>query len=195
MSRLSERRMPCSRSVLAIVLAVSALSLAAEPTAGKKPEADETAQRDERFRKLVANVRLSGHFTIDGAANDRLQREEYAITSASRLGTGDVWLLTSRIRYGKNDLTVPVPVRVKWAGDTPVISLDKVAIPGLGTFSARVVLDEGRYAGTWSHDSVGGHMFGTITPMPEAAAGKSAAPRGAAPDAPADVESQSPSQP
>ena len=60
-----------------------------------------------------------------------------------------------------------MPVTVKWAGDTPVMSLDKVGIPGLGTFSARVVLHEGRYAGTWIHDDVGGHMFGAITAMPE----------------------------
>jgi hypothetical protein len=29
---------------------------------------------------------------------------------------------------------------VKWAGDTPFIVLEKVSIPGLGTFSARVLL-------------------------------------------------------
>ena len=60
------------------------------------------------------------------------------------------------------DLTVPVPVQVKWAGNTPVITVEKVAIPGLGTFSARVLLDGVRYAGTWSHDDKGGHLFGVI---------------------------------
>ena len=62
------------------------------------------------------------------------------------------------------DLTVPVPVQVKWAGKTPVITVDKVSIPGLGTFSARVLLDNDRYAGTWSHDEKGGHLFGEILP-------------------------------
>jgi hypothetical protein len=56
---------------------------------------------------------------------------------------------------------------VKWARDTPVIVLEKVSIPGLRTFSARVLLDEGRYAGTWTHDKKGGHLFGTITPAGE----------------------------
>ena len=65
-------------------------------------------------------------------------------------------------------VTVPVPVEVKWAGETPVITLDEVTIPGLGTFSSRVVLDRGRYAGTWSHDKVGGHMFGTIVAAKDA---------------------------
>jgi hypothetical protein len=57
---------------------------------------------------------------------------------------------------------------VRWAGDTPVIALDRVTIPALGTFSARVVLDESRYAGTWSHDEKGGHLFGVIERLPEA---------------------------
>lgn len=90
-----------------------------------------------------------------------LHEEEYAISAAMPLG-GDLWLITARIRYGDKDLTVPVPVAVKWAGETPVITLDSIAIPGLGTFSSRVVLDGDRYAGTWQHDAVGGHMFGRI---------------------------------
>jgi hypothetical protein len=29
------------------------------------------------------------------------------------------------------------------------------------------LLDEGRYAGTWTHDEKGGHLFGTIAPAGE----------------------------
>ena len=129
----------------------------------RSPQPDPTpAQRDEAFKKLVTNVKLSGHFTLDGAKEVMLEREEYAITGAMKLGNGDYWALTSRIRYGDVDLTVPVPVQVKWAGNTPVLSVDSVKIPGLGTFSARVLLDGARYAGTWSHDEKGGHLFGAI---------------------------------
>lgn len=121
-----------------------------------------SAERDEEFKKLVANIRLVGNFTLDGAEEAKLQREEYVITGAMKLGNSDLWALTSRIKYGDVDLTVPVPVQVKWAGNTPVITVDSVAIPGLGTFSARVLLDKARYAGTWSHDEKGGHLFGVI---------------------------------
>ena len=126
------------------------------------PPADSQAQRDENFKKLVTNVRLVGNFTLDGAKETKLEREEYAITGAMKLGNGDYWALTSQIKYGDVDLTVPVPVQVKWAGNTPVITVDSVKIPGLGTFSARVLLDKTRYAGTWSHDEKGGHLFGVI---------------------------------
>jgi hypothetical protein len=71
-------------------------------------------------------------------------------------GIGKAWAELSQ----SVDLTVPV--QVKWAGNTPVITVDSVTIPGLGTFSARVLLDGARYAPTWSHDEKGGHLFGVI---------------------------------
>ena len=80
------------------------------------------------------------------------------------MSQGDLWVFTARIKYGKRDVTLPMPIPVKWVGDTPVISLDKLTLPGLGTFSAHVVIDGKKYAGTWSHGKVGGHMFGTIAP-------------------------------
>lgn len=119
------------------------------------------ADRDAAFKELVTNVRLTGTFTVVGDESGELRREEYVISGAVKLG-GDLWVLTSRITYGDVDLTVPVPVQVKWAGSTPVITVDTVKIPGLGTFSARVLFDEGRYAGTWSHDETRGHLFGVI---------------------------------
>jgi hypothetical protein len=51
---------------------------------------------------------------------------------------------------------------VKWAGDTAVITLDKVTIPGLGTYSARVLVFEGTYSGTWSAGDHGGMLHGII---------------------------------
>ena len=130
-------------------------------------ESPEAAGRDEVFGKMVANVRLSGHFTLDGRENAKLEKETYVITGATKLGNGDLWAINARIKFGEVDVTLPVPVQVKWAGNTPVITLEKVSISGLGTFSARVLLDEGRYAGTWAHDDKGGHLFGTIKPAGE----------------------------
>ena len=51
---------------------------------------------------------------------------------------------------------------MKWAGDTPVISVTNVAFPGLGTYSARVVIYGDSYAGTWDGKDHGGQMFGKI---------------------------------
>ena len=51
--------------------------------------------------------------------------------------------------------------------DTPVVSLVNLTIPGLGTFSAHVVIDGKKYAGTWKHGKAGGHMFGVIEKLKE----------------------------
>jgi hypothetical protein len=87
--------------------------------------------------------------------------DRYSIQGISKSGKG-VWLVYATIEYAGKDITVPVPVKVKWAGDTPVITLDKVSIPGMGTYSARVLIYEGTYAGTWSAGDHGGMLHGVI---------------------------------
>ena len=92
--------------------------------------------------------------------------EKYTINGVTKLG-GDVWLITARIEYGKTDIVAPVPVQVKWAGDTPVIIVDKFGLPGSGTYSARVLIYEKTYAGTWSGGDHGGLLNGLITNQKE----------------------------
>jgi len=137
-----------------------------------KPETPEARQARlfKVFESTLTNAVLSGKFTITGKQAPP-HEESYTIRSVKKMSQGDYWLFTARIKYGKHDVTLPMPIPVKWAGDTPVISLDKLTLPGLGTFSAHVVIDGDKYAGTWLHGEVGGHMFGTITKAkPEPAA-------------------------
>jgi hypothetical protein len=116
----------------------------------------------DKFKKLMTGAKLTGMFTLDGRPMDKLNAETYEIEKVEKMPEGDQWAITARIKYGDKDAVFPVPVEVKWAGTTPVITLDNVVIPGLGTFSARVLLHGDRYAGTWQHDDKGGHMFGKI---------------------------------
>ncbi|MCR9296896.1 MAG: hypothetical protein NXI32_29655, partial [bacterium] len=88
--------------------------------------------------------------------------ESYEIQKVEKQPEGDWWLITARIKYGERDMVFPVPLEVKWAGTTPVMTLDNMTIPGFGTFGARVVFHKDKYAGTWQHDNVGGHMFGIV---------------------------------
>jgi hypothetical protein len=87
--------------------------------------------------------------------------EKYTIEKVSK-AQGDLWLFNARWLIGKSDIPIALPLTIKWAGDTPVITLDNVTIPGLGTFSSRVLIHEEWYAGTWRHDKVGGHLWGRI---------------------------------
>ena len=102
-----------------------------------------------------------GHFTVHGESSSP-KEERYELESVTKLPAEDMWLFKARIRYGERDVTVPLPLRVSWAGETPVIVVDTLTIPGLGTFDSRVVVAGNRYAGTWQHGEVGGHLFGRI---------------------------------
>jgi len=137
------------------------VSLAQEQNKAAKPPIEE-------FEKYLSNSILSGSFTIDGQPLNKLEEERYEIKSAKKLeGDDDLWEIKTRIKYGNKDLTVPVVVTIQWVGRTPMIVLDSVTIPGLGTFSARVVFHDRKYAGTWKHDNVGGHLFGRVEPAGE----------------------------
>ena len=154
------------------VLATFILGLAkplAETEAPAKPEADApTAEAKQaalfkQFEKTLTNAEMTGQFTLVGKEVPPI-KESYTIHSVKKMSQGDYWVFTARIKYGKKDITLPMPLQVKWAGNKPVIYLDNVTIPGLGTFSSYTVIDGDKYAGTWQHGDVGGHMFGTITP-------------------------------
>jgi len=143
-------------------------SLAAVPAV-----ADELTPREQAFTTQMENCVLVGTFTVDGQTDgDPLKPERYEIESAVK-ASGDLWVFTVRIKYGKLDTKLPVTVPLLWAGETPMVSLTNASIPGLGEgFSARVLFHEDRYAGTWQHGKVGGHMFGRIEKAKPAAAGE-----------------------
>jgi hypothetical protein len=116
---------------------------------------------EKKFAQTLSGATLVGYHTDSNKPPGKLTEESYTIRSVSKL-KGDYWLFKARIAYGKHDITVPMTLQVKWAGDTPVITLTDLAIPVLGKFSARVVIYDGAYAGTWSGATHGGHLFGKI---------------------------------
>ena len=119
---------------------------------------------NQKLQRFLTDITFRGHFTTDkeGSENELPKKDEYTITSATHV-SGNYWLLTSRIQYRDIDVTLPVPVMIRWAGTTPVITLEEVTLPGMGTFSSRVLIHKNRYAGTWRHDDIGGHLFGTLS--------------------------------
>ena len=146
-------------TLFVFVLAVASLG-AAE---AEKPESSgEQKARFDAFAKMLEKTALVGSFTVDRDKNQNRKAERYEIRRVTKLDKGDYWSIFARIAYGDHDVTVPVPVEVKWAGTTPVITVDNLIIPGMGTFDARVVISDKKYAGTWRHGTVGGLMFGHI---------------------------------
>jgi hypothetical protein len=125
---------------------------------------------NKQFAESLSGSKLVGRFTVFGKEDEPAAQEEYTIASVSKLKEGDFWLFKARIKYGDKDVTLPLPLEVKWAGDTPVITLTDFTIPGMGTFSARVVIYRDNYAGWWQHGEHGGHLYGKVEKLkPDAA--------------------------
>ena len=145
-----------------VVAAILAFSLA------RRSAPPSEVERDRAFTQSMSGVTLVGSST-------RLSREgvfgpeRYHIDAVNHV-SGDTWLFRTRLNYHGSEIPVPIPLTVKWAGDTPVITLTDLTIPGVGTWTARVVLYRDQYAGTWSgQKGGGGALFGKIvrgTPSP-----------------------------
>ena len=136
---------------------------ATKPPADPKPKLSQE-ELEAKFKATLTKATLSGRWC--GIKEGKLtpeQEDKYTIVSVNKLG-GEVWVFNARIQYGEKDFTVPLPVQVKWAGDTPVITVDDMAMPGGKTaYSARVLIFDQTYAGTWSGGDHGGLMHGIIT--------------------------------
>ncbi|WP_233200187.1 hypothetical protein [Blastopirellula marina] len=157
-----------SRYALSAVLLGVVLLCAGRPALAQEAKVDtDQAKLFEKFEKTLNNVALVGSFTIVGRDDKNAKPERYEISNVRKLEEGDLWLFNARIKYGDKDVKIPMPLEVKWAGKTPVITLDNTTIPGLGTFSSHVVIDGDKYAGTWTHGEVSGHLFGTIEKLEE----------------------------
>ena len=147
----------CTLACLALILSMP-VSRAEEP-AKKGPTQEEL---EKKFAETMTGATLVGRFTTREMGVDKPMAEDrYTLGKVYKLPNG-LWSFETRIQYGDRDVKLPLALEVKWAGDTPVITLDKMNLPMLGTYSARVVLHEGFYAGTWSGAGYGGVLSGQI---------------------------------
>ena len=118
---------------------------------------------ERQFAEKMKNAALVGAFTVTGR-EDRAPREDrYDISSVEKVGD-ERWRFNAKI--GELGVTLPIVVTMKFAGDTPIITITDFTIPTLGTFTSRVFFYGDRYAGTWQHGAVGGVCFGKIEKMP-----------------------------
>jgi hypothetical protein len=132
-----------------------------ENTTGQLNGVADHVELETRFREQLSGSNLVGHFTDNAKPGGTLTPEKYTLGKIHKLQS-DRWLFPVRIQYGNHDLTVPLALSVAWAGDTPIIKLDQLAIPGFGVFSARVLIHNDHYAGYWQGADHGGHLFGRI---------------------------------
>ncbi len=133
----------------------------AKPIA-QKPKATQE-ELETNFKTTLTQAAFTGRWcSIKDSKLGPEKEDKYTILGVNKVG-GDVWLINARIQYGGKDITAPIPVQVKWAGDTAVIIVDDVGVPGSGSYSARVLIYQNTYAGSWTGGDHGGLMNGVIT--------------------------------
>lgn len=163
------------RSLVACLACASLALVLAAPTSVAAQEKSE-AERFQTFSKAMTDVKLVGSFTVVGEAAAPKQDGAYVIKSVRKLPEGDYWVFDALVEHEGKEMPLQIPIEVKWSGDTPVITLENLTIPALGTFSARIVLYRDAYAGMWVHGPVKGHMYGVIEKVAEAPAGDAKPP-------------------
>jgi hypothetical protein len=136
----------------ALVLSTLLSAGLAAQTAGLSP-------LEQKFQDSMNGVVLQGQSTREGKPG--LSEDKYTIEKVVKQ-SGDTWTFYVRVQYKGKDVTMPLPLEVKWAGDTSVITLTDQALPGMGTYTARVLIYNGHYAGTWSGKTGGGKVFGRV---------------------------------
>lgn len=133
----------------------------------KEKPAPTQEQLEAKFKAMMTKATLTGRWCSvkDGKLGPD-KEDKYTIVSATKIGATK-WLINAKIEVHQSEGVIPVPVDVKWAGDTAVLCVDGFPMPGGGTFTARVLFYEHTYAGTWNGGDHAGLINGVITNQSE----------------------------
>lgn len=151
------------KPTLSLFIAVLGLFAGASLRAAD-PAAAGADELEAKFKATMTAATLAGRWCplkdgVLGAEKD----DKYTIVSVEKV-SGSSWVMNAEMRGA----VLPIPVQVKWAGDTAVIIVDHLQLPGAngyggGTaYSARLLIHDHTYAGTWSGGDHGGLMSGVI---------------------------------
>lgn len=118
---------------------------------------------ERAFAERMRSVTLVGTFTTSGREGRTPSADRYQIASVEKVGENS-WRFNATMDCcgvaGQRGIPIVVPMH--FIGDTPVIMMTDTSLPGIGTFTVRLFFYGDRYAGTWQHGPVGGHMSGHI---------------------------------
>ena len=134
------------------------------PKAAPSPQKPLPSDPEERFKAVFTKATLSGRWAPlkDGALGEERGGDKYNIVSAIK-GEGDTWIISAKMKYGDREFVMPIPVKMKFVGDVAVLTVDNLQIPNGGNYTARLIIYERTYSGTWKSQRGGGMLYGTIT--------------------------------
>jgi len=121
-------------------------------------------EMETSFSAMLKNSYLRGTWVpVKGDDTESEKGDSYQVVRATKI-KGDSWEIVSRTNYQGKEIEFPIPVIIKWAGDTAVMILDEIPTAGGKKYSARVMFHKDRYAGSWwGKNQPGGLLSGIIT--------------------------------
>ena len=150
--------------VLTVALLIAAFAggwLVARLGLGASVDPASLSEAEHQFTERMRDVSLVGTFTVDGRGDRTPHEDRYDISRVEKVGD-NLWRFTADMHCCGVNGAIPVAVPMRWIGDTPMIMMTDTSLPGFGTFTVRLFFYGDRYAGTWQHGTVGGHMSGRI---------------------------------
>ena len=138
-----------------------------KPAAPDKPAATGKplpAGPEERFVALFTKAILAGRWAPlkDGQLGEEKAGDKYHIVGVTK-GKDDKWVIHAKLKYREQEFVMPIPVTVKFAGDTTILVVDNLTMAYGGIYSARLLIHEQTYSGSWSGGRAGGMLYGVIT--------------------------------
>ncbi len=155
------------RHPIAGIFALGLLSIASSSAQDAKPQATTpsitaTADQEAKLVAVFTNATLQGRWAPlkDGQLGAE-KEDAYEVVSAKKI-EGDRWQVNARVKYQGQSIEMPVPATAKWAGDTIVLLFDGISLGTPRMYSARLMIHENAYSGTWSGGDHGGILYGVI---------------------------------
>lgn len=164
-------------ATLPILALLLALDVHAQPPAAPPKDAPATAagapkpavvDPEARFKAMLTKASLTGRWAPlrDGVLGDERGGDSYQIEGVTQTG-GENWVVRAKLTYRQREFVLPIPVKVRFVGETAIMIVDGLAIPEGGTYSARLMFHDRTYSGVWTGGRAGGMLYGVITNAPE----------------------------
>ncbi|MFT5464996.1 MAG: hypothetical protein ACI8UO_000082 [Verrucomicrobiales bacterium] len=119
---------------------------------------------EANFVAMLKNATLKGTWApVAQGQQGEDKNDAYQVLRAEKV-EGDNWHIVTEVSRQGQTFEYPLPVIVKFAGDTAVMILDDARTGDGGKWSARVLFHNNVYAGSWwSAGGKAGTISGTIS--------------------------------
>lgn len=145
---------------ISLCFSLSLFAVSGRAQESRSPSPLDKATLEKQLSEKLTHSRLVGYYQTIGQEGPP-KEDEYTLGEVSKKD-GDTWIFNASLQFGSKVINVPLEVPILWAGDTPVIAVTDFEVPGMGTYTARVMFYGEHYAGTWSSAKHGGYLWGRI---------------------------------